>query len=150
VREELESLNASAYAKTSGAGGLHIYVPMPPETPYRAGLLFSQIVSTVVARKHPKLATVERSLKVRGRRIYVDYMQNMRGKTLASAYSARASEFAGVSTPVTWDEIDEGVSPRDFTVATMAARLEASGDLWAPLRRSKGADLRAVMQYAEP
>lgn len=150
VREELESLNASGYAKTSGAGGLHIYVPMPPETPYRAGLLFSQIVSTVVARKHPKLATVERSLKVRGRRIYVDYMQNMRGKTLASAYSARASEFAGVSTPVTWDEIDEGASPRDFTVATMAARLEASGDLWAPLRRSKGADLRAVMQYAEP
>jgi len=150
VREELQALTAAAFAKTSGAGGLHIHVPVPPDTPYQAGLLFCQIVATMVARKHPKAATVERALKARGRRIYVDYLQNARGKTLASAYSARASAFAGVSTPVTWDEIDEGVSPRDFTIRTTAARLEAVGDLWAPLRRSKGADLRAVMQYAEP
>lgn len=150
VRDELDALKAPGVAKTSGAGGLHVYIAMPPDTPYRAGLLFSQIVATVVARKHPKVATVERSLKARGQRVYVDYLQNIRGKTLASAYSARASEFAGVSTPVTWTEIDDGVSPRDFTIRTTAARLEAVGDLWAPLRRSKGADLRAVMQYAEP
>jgi bifunctional non-homologous end joining protein LigD len=150
VRDELDALNAPAYAKTSGAGGLHVYVPMPPGTTYQAGLLFAQIVATVVTRKHPKLATVERSLKARGRRIYVDYMQNSRGKTLASAYSARASEFAGVSTPLSWKEVEKGVSPRDFTIATIAARLDSVGDLWAPLRRSKGADLRAVMQYAEP
>ncbi|MBI4484801.1 MAG: hypothetical protein HY655_02210, partial [Acidobacteria bacterium] len=122
----------------------------PPDTPYQAGLLFCQIVATIVARKHPNAATIERSLAARGRRIYVDYLQNVRGKTLASAYSARASAFAGVSTPVTWREIDEGVSPRDFAIRTFAARLEAVGDLWAALRRSKGADLRAVMQYAEP
>ena len=150
VREELAALEAPCWAKTSGAGGLHIYVPMPPDTPYQAGLLFSQIVATVVARKHPKAATVERSLAARGRRVYVDYLQNVRGKTLASAYSARASEFAGVSMPVTWKEIEEGVSPRDFTIRTAAARLQAVGDLWAPLRRSKGADLQAVMKYAEP
>ena len=71
-------------------------------------------------------------------------LQNAFGKTLASAYSARASTFAGVSTPVTWDEIDAGVSPRDYTVPTIAARLDAIGDLWAALRASKGADLRAV------
>ena len=150
VRDELEALNAHGFAKTSGAGGLHVYIPMPPDTAYQAGLLFSQIVATVVARKHPKLATIERSLKARGQRVYVDYLQNARGKTLASAYSARASAFAGVSTPVTWDEIDSGVTPRDFTLPVMAARLEAVGDLWALLRKSKGADLRAVMQYAEP
>jgi bifunctional non-homologous end joining protein LigD len=150
VRDELAALNAPCYPKTSGAGGLHIYVPMPADTSYQAGLLFCQIVSTVVAKKHPKLATVERSLKARGLRVYVDYMQNSRGKTLASAYSARASEFAGVSTPLTWAEVEKGVSPRDFTVRTAANRLDAVGDLWAPLRRSKGADLRAVMQYAEP
>ena len=150
VRDELAALNAPAYAKTSGSGGLHVYVPMPPGTTYQAGLLFAQIVATVVARKHPKLATVERSLKARGRRVYVDYMQNSRGKTLASAYSARANEFAGVSTPLAWKEVEKGVSPRDFTITTIAARIDAVGDLWAPLRRSKGADLRAVMQYAEP
>jgi len=150
VRDELTTLDAPALAKTSGSGGLHVYVPMPPDTPYQAGLLFCQIVATMVARKHPRAATVERALKARGRRVYVDYLQNVRGKTLASAYSARANPFAGVSTPVTWAEIDEGISPRDFTIRTMAARLEAAGDLWARLRRSKGADLRAVMKYAEP
>ena len=149
VRDELDVLKAPAFAKTSGAGGLHIYVPMPPGTPYEAGLLFCQIVATMVARKHPKAATVERGVKARGTRVYVDYLQNGRGKTLASAYSARANEFAGVSTPVTWDEVDEGVSPKDFTIRSFADRIAAAGDLWAALRKAKGADLRAVMKYAE-
>ena len=150
VREELDALGALGFPKTSGSRGLHIYVPMPPDTPYDAGLLFCQIVATMVSRKHPKAATVERSVKARGKRIYVDYLQNILGKTLASAYSARASEFAGVSTPLTWEEIEEGVSPKDFTVANFATRLGAVGDVWAALRKAKGADLRAVMKYAEP
>jgi bifunctional non-homologous end joining protein LigD len=150
VRDELHALKAPAFAKTSGAGGLHVYVPMPPDTPYQAGLLFCQIVATMVARKHPKAATVERSLKARGNRVYVDYLQNVRGKTLASAYSARATDFAGVSMPIAWEEVDKGVSPRDFTIRTADERLRDAGDLWAPLRRSKGVDLRAVMKYAEP
>jgi bifunctional non-homologous end joining protein LigD len=150
VREELETLKAPGFPKTSGAGGLHIYVPMPPDTPYEAGLLFCQIVATMVAKKHPRSATVERAIKARGSRIYVDYLQNIRGKTLASAYSARASDFAGVSTPLTWEEVEKGVSPKDFTVETFAVRLAEAGDVWAALRQSKGADLRAVMKYAEP
>jgi bifunctional non-homologous end joining protein LigD len=150
VREELDALKAPGFPKTSGSGGLHVYVPMPPDTPYEAGFIFAQIVATMVASKHQKLATVERSLKARGQRIYVDYMQNARGKTLASAYSARANDFAGVSTPLTWDEVEKGgVSPKDFTITSIAARLDAEGDLWAPLRKSKGADLRAVMQLAD-
>ena len=144
VREELTALEAPGFPKTSGSGGLHIYVPMPPGTPYEAGFIYAQIVATMVARKHPKLATVERSLAARGRRIYVDYMQNARGKTLASAYSARANDFAGVSTPLTWDEVEEGVSPKDFTLANFASRIAAVGDLWAALRKAKGADLRRV------
>ena len=150
VHEELEALGAPGYPKTSGSGGLHVYIPMPPDTPYEAGLLFCQIVATMVAKKHPKAATVERAIKARGGRIYVDFLQNIRGKTLASAYSARANDFAGVSTPLTWEEVEEGVSPKDFTIGTFAARLDAVGDLWAALRRAKGADLRAVMKYAEP
>ena len=123
VRDELDLMGAIGFPKTSGSRGLHIYVPMPPRTPYEAGLIFCQIVATRVAQKHPALATVERSLAARGRRIYVDYMQNMRGKTLASVYSPRATPFAGVSTPLTWDEVEAGVSPRDFTIPTFAARL---------------------------
>jgi bifunctional non-homologous end joining protein LigD len=142
VRDELEAMGASGFPKTSGSRGLHIYVPMPPKTPYEAGLLFCQIVATRVAQQHPSLATIERSLAARGRRIYVDYMQNMRGKTLASVYSPRANPFAGVSTPLTWEEIDGGVSPRDFTIPTFAARLKDVGDLWRDLRKAKGVNLK--------
>jgi bifunctional non-homologous end joining protein LigD len=76
-------------------------------------------------------------VKARGRRIYVDYMQSALSKTLASAYSARASDFAGVSTPLTWDEVDQGVSPQDFTVANFDQRIKSVGDPWAALRKSK-------------
>jgi bifunctional non-homologous end joining protein LigD len=148
VREELDGLGAPGFPKTSGSGGLHVYVPMPPGTTYEAGLLFCQIVATTVANNHAKVATVERSVAARGRRIYVDYLQNIKGKTLASAYSARANDFAGVSTPLTWQEVDQGVTPQDFTVQNFGERLAATGDLWAALRKSKGADLRAVEKYA--
>ena len=147
VRDELDELGAPAFPKTSGSGGLHIYVPMPPETPFDAGLLFCQIVATLVARKHPAQATVERSIAARGRRIYVDYLQNIRGKTLASVYSPRANDFAGVSTPLTWEEVDAGVTPQDFTIPTFAARLADVGDLWAAFRTAKGARLEAVTRY---
>jgi bifunctional non-homologous end joining protein LigD len=142
IRDELASVRATGFPKTSGSRGLHIYTPMPPGTPYQAGLLFSQIIATRVAERYPKLATIERSLAARRGRVYLDFMQNMRGKTLASVYSARANEFAGVSTPLTWKEVEEGVSPRDFTIPTFAARLDAVGDLWQALRRAKGVNLQ--------
>jgi bifunctional non-homologous end joining protein LigD len=149
VREALATLKASGFAKTSGAGGLHVYVPLAPQTTYDSGLLFAQIVATMVAERHPKEATIERSLKARGRRVYVDYMQNVLGKTLASAYSARASDFAGVSTPVTWDEVDEGVSPRDFTIVNFDQRIQSAGDVWEGLKKSKGVDLSSLRRTTE-
>jgi bifunctional non-homologous end joining protein LigD len=149
IRDELHTLEAVGFPKTSGADGLHIYVPLPPETPYEAGLLFCQIVATVVARKHPKTATIERSVAARGKRIYVDCLQNVLGKTLAAAYSARASHYAGVSTPLTWDEIDDVVRREDFTIGSVPGRLEKVGDLWAGLRKAKGVDLSGVLRYAE-
>jgi bifunctional non-homologous end joining protein LigD len=149
IRDELATLGATGVPKTSGADGAHVYIPLPPGTPYDAGLLFCQIVATVVAQKHPKLATVERSVKARGRRVYVDYLQNIPGKTLATAYSARASEYAGVSTPLTWDEVVKGVKREAFTIETVPARLRAVGDLWAALRTSKGVDLSRAMRYGQ-
>jgi bifunctional non-homologous end joining protein LigD len=147
VRDELESLKVTAVPKTSGSSGLHVYIPLPPGTSYESGQLFCQIIATVVASKHPKVATVERTVKARPRgTIYVDFLQNILGKTLATAYSARASEFAGVSTPLTWKEIDEGVDPRDFTILTAPARFAEVGDLWARLRTGKPANLEAVFR----
>jgi bifunctional non-homologous end joining protein LigD len=77
--------------------------------------------------------------------IYVDYLQNIVGKTLATAYSARASEFAGVSTPLDWKEIDATIDPRDFTIRTAPARFRKKGDLWAGLRTGPPTDLRKVL-----
>ncbi|HUQ62419.1 MAG TPA: non-homologous end-joining DNA ligase [Acidimicrobiales bacterium] len=144
IRDELDLLGVFAAPKTSGASGLHIYIPLAPETPYEAGLLFCQLVATLVAEKHPKVATVERSVRARGARVYVDYLQNIEGKTLASAYSARASDYAGVSTPLTWKEVDAGVHREDFTIVTTPGRLARVGDLWAEVRNAPGADLRAI------
>jgi bifunctional non-homologous end joining protein LigD len=150
VRDELASLKVPAVPKTSGSSGLHIYVPLPPQTSYESGMLFCQIVATVIATRHPKIATVERTVRARGRgTVYVDYLQNIHGKTLATAYSARASRFAGVSTPLTWDELDGPLDPREFTIRTAPARFAEVGDLWARLRTSKPANLEAVFhKYA--
>jgi bifunctional non-homologous end joining protein LigD len=149
IRDELDTLGALGVPKTSGAAGLHIYVPLPAGTPYDAGMIFCQIVATVVAHKHPKVATTERMVAARGKRVYIDCLQNILGKTLATAYSARASDYAGVSTPVTWQEIDDGVDPKAFTIETAPGRFDKIGDLWAALRKSKGVDLSRVSRYAE-
>jgi bifunctional non-homologous end joining protein LigD len=148
LRDELDHVEAKGVPKTSGSDGLHVYVPMPEGTPYETALLWAQIVATMVAAKHPQQATVERTVRRRGAKVYVDYLQNIEGKTIACAYSARASEFAGVSTPLTWDEVDAGVDRRDFTIRTMPARLGEVGDLWAPLFTMKPPDLRKVERYA--
>jgi len=146
VHDILERVQVRGYPKTSGSEGLHIFIPLPPGTPYDAGLLFCQIVAMLVASRHPKVATVERMV---GRRkdgtVYVDYLQNIQGKTLACAYSARASAFAGVSAPLTWAEVDDRPAPQDFTIDTMPGRVAAVGDLWAPLRADAGADLLAAI-----
>jgi bifunctional non-homologous end joining protein LigD len=148
VRDELATLGVPGYPKTSGASGLHIYIPLPPHTSYESGQLFCQIVATVVATRHPRVATIERTVARRPRgTIYVDFLQNILGKTLATAYSARASEFAGVSTPLIWKEVDKKVDPRDFTIRTAPARFRQVGDLWkAGLRAAAPADLESVFE----
>jgi bifunctional non-homologous end joining protein LigD len=147
VRDELKSLGVQGFPKTSGASGLHIYIPLPPDTSYESGQLFCQVVATLVATRHPRVATVERMVRRRPRgTIYVDFLQNILGKTLATAYSARASDYAGVSTPLTWKEVDGKVDPRDFTIRTAPARFAKVGDLWKGLRTTAPADLEAVFE----
>lgn len=147
VHDELERLEVPGFPKTSGSEGLHIFIPLAPGTSYEAGVLFCQIIATLVASKHPKVATIERMVKKRkDKTIYVDYLQNIPGKTLACAYSARASAFAGVSAPLAWEEIDEDIRPQDFTIKTMEARVREVGDLWEGLRTGEPADLTRALE----
>jgi bifunctional non-homologous end joining protein LigD len=149
VKEELDRFGIPGVPKTSGSRGLHIYIPLPPKTSYQTGQLLAEMIATIVATKHPKFATVERWTKKRPRgTIYVDYLQNILGKTLATAYSARASDYAGVSTPLTWTEVAKGVDPADFTVRTAPARFKQVGDLWARLRTGKPVDIKKVLRVA--
>lgn len=146
LHEAIVLLDLPAVAKTSGASGLHIYFPLAPGTSYQSGQLLCQILASTVATQHPALATVERSVARRGRTVYVDYLQNIEGKTLASAYSARASEFGGVSTPLRWEELDEDVHPEHFTLATIEARLAETGDIWNAVMSGPPVDLRDVLE----
>jgi bifunctional non-homologous end joining protein LigD len=147
VHDELASLKVPSVPKTSGSSGLHIYIPLAPGTSYESGMLFCQIVATVIATRHPRIATVERTVRARRKgTVYVDYLQNILGKTLATAYSARASDYAGVSTPLDWKEVFEDIDPHDFTIVTAPGRFAKVGDLWARLRTVKPANLEAIFE----
>jgi bifunctional non-homologous end joining protein LigD len=150
VHDELDALGIPGWLKTSGSRGLHIFLPLRPGTSYESGMLFCQIVASFVVHKHPEAATVERTVNKRDpKTVYIDCLQNISGKTLACAYSARASDYAGASTPLAWDELDARLDPRAFTIATLPARLAEVGDLWAGLRQAPGIDLAAALERAQ-
>ena len=147
VKEALDDYRIPSFPKTSGASGLHIYVPLPKGTSYETGQLLSQMVATAVVAARPKIATIERMVKRRPRgTVYVDYLQNILGKTLATAYSARASDYAGVSTPLQWTEVNDTLDPRSFTVRTALDRFRDAGDLWAGLRKGRPVDLEKIVK----
>ena len=132
VRAELESLGLTGIAKTSGSSGIHVYVPLPARTTEESALLVAQLVATRVADAHPREATIERSVKARPpAAVYVDYLQNIRAKTVAGVYSVRAKPHATVSTPLRWTEVVPSLDPRRFTIDTMPDRVSRIGDLWA-------------------
>jgi len=118
--------------KTSGVSGLHIYVPVM-NTDYRTTRMFVTQFESRVAGECPDLATLTRTIQQRGKRVYLDPDQNMRAKTMSAPYSLRHSGFAGVSAPLTWDELRRGATPQDFTIFTMPDRLRAAGDVWKSL-----------------
>jgi bifunctional non-homologous end joining protein LigD len=150
VHDELEALGVPGWLKTSGSRGLHVFLPLAPGTSYESGMLFCQIVASFVVHRHPEAATVERTVNKRDpKTVYIDCLQNISGKTLACAYSARASVYAGASTPLAWDELTDRLDPRAFTIKTLPARLATVGDLWAGLRAAPGIDLAAALERAQ-
>jgi bifunctional non-homologous end joining protein LigD len=131
VKKELDAHGLRAALKTSGSRGLHIAIPLPPRTPYEAGLLLAQLIATRVAEAHPREATIERSVKARPpAAIYVDYLQNVKGKSVASAYCVRARPGATVSTPLQWKELNASLDPRELTLETIPSRIVKLGDIW--------------------
>jgi bifunctional non-homologous end joining protein LigD len=125
---------------------MHIVVPLPVRTTNETALLLAQLVAARVSERAPKIATVERTVKDRApTAVYVDYLQNIRSKTVASVYSARAKELATVSTPLRWSEVTPSLDAREFTIESVPTRLAAVGDLWAEAMRKRNS-LRGVLE----
>ena len=122
----------SAFPKTSGSSGIHVYLPLKPKHDYRKIAAVAEALASEVAQRAPKIATTQRSLAKRQKQqVYVDAMQNARGKSIAAAYTARAKPGATVSMPLTWKQIEKGVKISDFTIKNLPGLLKKSRDAWA-------------------
>jgi bifunctional non-homologous end joining protein LigD len=130
----LDRLGLAAYLKTSGATGLHIYVPLEPEYDYRRVRFFVETIGRMLVAADPDGVTMEWDIPKRAGKVFIDHGQNVGGKTIASVYSVRPRPGAPVSTPILWEELD-AVVPDDFTIATIWDRLARFGDLFAPVLR---------------
>jgi bifunctional non-homologous end joining protein LigD len=137
LRDLLEELGFESFPKTSGSKGFHVVVPLDGEADAGEVARFAHSVGATVVRRDPKHLTQEFAKADRGGRLYLDTGRNGGPATIAAAYAVRAKPGAPVSAPCTWREIERGeVSPRSFTLRTMASRLAAVGDLWADMPRA--------------
>src|SRR6266446_1506578 len=131
-KQVLDELGLPAFPKTSGSSGIHVYVPLKPKYDYGRIAEITMALANEVAGRAPKIATTQRSLAKRQKQqVYVDAMQNARGKTIASVFSARAKPGATVSMPLTWKQIEKGVKIADFTIQNVPKLVEKNGDSWA-------------------
>lgn len=148
IREVLKRYGLEAFPKTSGATGLHVFVPIAPDHTYPEVARAAGYVASLVAKAFPEKATVERMVKKRGGKVYLDFLQNLRGKTVVAVYSPRPRPLAPVSMPITWEEVAEGkVRPTDFTIKNGLERVKKTGDLLAPMLTMRQ-DLRRLMESA--
>ena len=139
VRDALHTLKMPTLAKTTGSKGIHIYVPIVRGPTQKQVWTFAKSLAQTLESRHPKVITAEYRIAKRPKgRILVDYNQNAWGRTLASVYSVRPKPLATVSTPVTWEEIEAGITIEDFTMENVPARVRKLGDLWKPLLAQKG------------
>ncbi|EJL68099.1 DNA ligase D [Chryseobacterium populi] len=149
VRMVLDSVKIKGYCKTSGSTGIHIYIPMGAKYNFDQVKDFAHILMKQVNEQLPEITTLERSLQKRNdKKIYLDYLQNRTGQTLASAYSLRPKEGASVSMPLEWDELKPGLKPTDFTIENALERIKEKGDLFKPVI-GKGIDMMKALELLQ-
>jgi bifunctional non-homologous end joining protein LigD len=146
IKEISKQAKIEGYCKTSGASGMHVYFPCKRKYAYDTVRDFAEVIATLVTEQLPSFTTVERSLKKRKKTdIYVDYLQNSRGQTLACPYSARPKPGATVSAPLEWKEVKKGLHPSMFTIKNMKKRVDKKGDLYKPVL-GKGIDIPGAVK----
>ncbi|TDP00273.1 DNA ligase D [Flavobacterium sp. 245] len=148
VKEVMEELETHCLCKTSGASGLHVYIPLGAKYDYDSIKILAELLAKEIQLRLPEATSLERSIKKRNHKIYIDYLQNRRGQTLAAPYSVRPKPGATVSTPLEWNEVNDKLHPSQFTIKNVLSRFEKKGDLWAPVL-SKGANIKHILKKLE-
>ncbi len=136
VKETLDSLSLPSFVKTSGRTGLHVFVPVLRQLDFHGTHAAAETVSRFLMQQHPDEITLDWAVEQRTGKVFLDYNQNVRGKTLASVYSPRPSAEGSVSVPLRWNELDK-VYPTDFTILSTPERLAKVGDLWINILEAK-------------
>lgn len=148
VKEVLDELETDCYCKTSGATGLHVYIPLGAQYDYDSIKILGELLAIEIQSRLPETTSLERSIKKRNHKIYIDYLQNRRGQTLAAPYSVRPKPGATVSTPLEWSEVNSKLHPSQFTIKNVLKRFEKKGDLWKPVL-GKGANIKKILHKLE-
>jgi bifunctional non-homologous end joining protein LigD len=148
VKKVLDMSCEKSFIKTSGKTGIHIFIPLGAKYDFDQIRDFSKLLVTIVHNKLPEITSLERSPSKRKNQIYLDYLQNSLGQTLAAPYSLRPTEEATVSTPLKWSEVKKGLDPKKFTIKTIFKRLKNHGDLWENILKEK-VDLKKAIKCLE-
>lgn len=150
VKKVLDKGGIEGLCKTSGSSGIHIYVPTGAQYTFEQVKNFAHLMMQMVQQELPEITTLERALQKRDKsKIYLDYLQNRRGQTLASVYSLRPKNSAPVSMPIEWDELKSGLSPTDFNIENALERVQTKGDLFKPVLGPGFDMLKAIGLLAE-
>lgn len=148
IKNMLDSFNLTSFCKTSGSTGLHIYVPTAAKYPYDSTRLLAEYIARHVNEELPKSTSVVRAKSARNKKVYIDFLQNSKGQTVASPYSVRPKPGATVSMPLLWEEVNEKLRISDFNIHNSLERINEVGDLWHDIKSVKN-DLRKVIREIE-
>ncbi|HEU0136321.1 MAG TPA: DNA ligase D [Flavobacterium sp.] len=130
VKKVLDAIGVPGYPKTSGSTGIHIYIPLGAKYSYDQSQMFGKMIVSIVHNELSDFTSLERQIKNRGGKMYLDFLQNRPGATIAGPYSLRPKIGATVSMPLHWDEVKEGLSMKDYTIKNAVARVKSEGDLF--------------------
>lgn len=145
IHHLLEELEVLHFCKTSGATGLHFYLPLKQRYSFEQSRQFAEVLCATIHQQLPKITSLDRVKKKRQGKVYLDYLQNRFGQTLAAAYSLRPLPHAPVSTPLHWRELKNGLNPAQFTIENIHARLAKEGDIWRTILK-KGINLAKALK----
>ncbi len=145
IKEMLDEVDVPCYCKTSGSTGMHIYIPLEAKVSYDQSQLFAKLIVNVIHDQLPEFTSLERMVKKRKGKMYLDFLQNRPGATVACPYSLRPKIGATVSMPLVWDEVKPGLKMKDFTIKNAIDRVRSEGDPFKDVLE-KGIDLEKTLE----